>query len=402
MEIIKRFKKSEKGSITIMVLTSMLFILVVLTASYLAISNESSGQDKKISQISKQYQVTDEDMRKKFDKILYESEFLEINQMKSIAMFEKTSNTETEDVYGNKIIIPAGFKITEDATDVTEGIVIEDKDGNQFVWVPVGDIYTDVERTEENKRIIQLGRYDFAEDGTASEYSGDYTEDTPENHKSEYGNAIAKDIDKFKASVNNNSGYYIGRYEAGVSAGTLDTTDMLNDYTAPDNKWTGWTKGDGSDAQIVCKQGQQVWNYVTQPKALQLSQNMYETNEFTSDLINSYAWDTSIVFIQMFGNQQNSKTYAYQTGISTETEKASATGTGKLRDTNNIDKQCNIFDLAGNAYEWTTETSNDSILPCICRGGIFDSSSSYTSYSRNLEVALAQNRRSFRPIIYLH
>ena len=104
----------------------------------------------------------------------------------------------------------------------------------------------------------------------------------------------------------------------------------------------------------------------------------------------------------MFGNQQNSKTYAYQTGIFTETAKSSATGTGKLRDTNNVDKQCNIFDLAGNAYEWTTETSNDSILPCICRGGIFDSSSSYTSYSRNLEVALAQNRRSFRPIIYLH
>ena len=70
MEIIKKFKKSEKGSITVMVLTSMLFMLVVITASYLAISNESNEQNKKISQISKQYQVTDEDMEQKYQKIL--------------------------------------------------------------------------------------------------------------------------------------------------------------------------------------------------------------------------------------------------------------------------------------------------------------------------------------------
>lgn len=70
MEIIKKFKKSEKGSITIMVLTAMLFILVIITASYLAISNESSGQEKKISQITKQYQVTNEEMEQKYQKIV--------------------------------------------------------------------------------------------------------------------------------------------------------------------------------------------------------------------------------------------------------------------------------------------------------------------------------------------
>ena len=70
MEIIRRFKKNEKGSITIMVLTAMLFMLVVITISYLSISNESIGQNKKISQISEQYQVTDEDMKQEYQKAI--------------------------------------------------------------------------------------------------------------------------------------------------------------------------------------------------------------------------------------------------------------------------------------------------------------------------------------------
>ena len=57
-------------------------------------------------------------------------------------------NTKAEDIYGNKITIPSGFKILVDSTtgytkdniDVTKGIVVEDENRNQFVWVPVGTI----------------------------------------------------------------------------------------------------------------------------------------------------------------------------------------------------------------------------------------------------------------------
>ncbi|MFR5189922.1 MAG: hypothetical protein ACLTEH_01430, partial [Clostridia bacterium] len=60
-------------------------------------------------------------------------------------------NTQINDNKSNRVIIPDGFKIaTDSGISVSEGIVIEDKDlsidgngenrGNQFVWVPVGNI----------------------------------------------------------------------------------------------------------------------------------------------------------------------------------------------------------------------------------------------------------------------
>ena len=70
----------------------------------------------------------------------------------------------------------------------------------------------------------------------------------------------------------------------------------------------------------------------------------------TSDLINSYAWDTAIVFIQKCGTENNSSTYSKTAGLSsTSTRDApQTTGTTILKATNKVDKQCNIFDMAGN------------------------------------------------------
>ena len=63
--------------------------------------------------------------------------------------------------------------------DVTQGIVIEDNDiqtdgkgnqrGNQYVWIPVGTIYTDTAMTTANAKTIIAGRYEFS-DGTSSSY----------------------------------------------------------------------------------------------------------------------------------------------------------------------------------------------------------------------------------------
>ena len=69
----------------------------------------------------------------------------------------------------------------------------------------------------------------------------------------------------------------------------------------------------------------------------------------TSDLINSYAWDTAIVFIQKCGTESNSSTYSKTVGqSSTSTSASQTTGTNKLKATSKVDKQCNIFDMAGN------------------------------------------------------
>ena len=81
-------------------------------------------------------------------------------------------NTDVYDEYGNKIVVPAGFKIRVDegtrtkgdanstATHVTEGIVIEDASGNQFVWIPVGKIYTDKAQTDSLAKTITLTEKD--------------------------------------------------------------------------------------------------------------------------------------------------------------------------------------------------------------------------------------------------
>ena len=71
---------------------------------------------------------------------------------------------------------------------------------------------------------------------------------------------------------------------------------------------------------------------------------MYNTtnDKVTSDLINSYAWDTAIVFIEKCGTNGN---YANKKD-----------GNGTLKTTgNNSDEQCKINDMEGNILELTNK-----------------------------------------------
>ena len=294
------------------------------------------------------------------------------------SVLSTTDNTELEDAYGNKIVVPAGFKIINDATTVDKGIVIEDATsaataGSQFVWVPVGKIYTDEQKTESKTKTIILGRYDFdATTGAESAYSGSYVEEDKGNASTtvkNWENTIAKNITNFKNSVTQNGGYYIGRYEA-------RTTTTRN------------SKDDGL-TQITERGIDQVYNFVTQPQAAGQAQNMYNSSKFTSDLINSYAWDTAITFIQKCTDQTK---YSYQTSLNSS---LLITGT-----TN--DKKCNIFDIASNLREWTTETSNDLDRPCVFRGGGYIFDSDYTCIREMGYIYDSNNTVGFRPILYIN
>ena len=268
-----------------------------------------------------------------------------------------TDNTELNDAYGNKIVVPAGFKIVSDDTTnniqtVNNGIVIEDAtvtadgtatstSGSQFVWIPVGTIYTDLERTDANKKTIELNRYTFDTSGNPTKQNESAIESYyQELETSNKGNTVAKSLPNFKTSVKENGGYYIGRYEA--RTGTK--------RTAAGNALT----------PITVKGTQQIYNYVTQLQAAELAKNMYSSNKFTSDLMNSYAWDTAIVFLQNCGT--NSK-YSIQTGVSSSFEKI-GTNTKETKDV-----QCNVYDMANNVSEWTTETSENINTSCVYRGG---------------------------------
>ena len=294
-----------------------------------------------------------------------------------------TENTTLQDDYGNTIKVPEGFKIESNSpTNVTEGIVIEDVNngataGSQFVWIPVGTVYTNAEHT--NPETIELSRYTFdtPEDPQAvgaepiDEYGSNYEEKSGTTE-----NMPAINIGEFTTTAENSHGYYIGRYEA--------RTTEERSYSTKDEL-----------TQITVKPNDYVYNCVTQAQAAKLSQEMYIGKSFTSDLVNSYAWDTAIVFIQKFEDSD----YSIQT--------ASNYGQGLASNgTNNIEVQYqdevrNIWDMASNCAEWTTETSSCPGYPCTYRGGYFNNSIVYTSNRDYLSPTDSGPKFAFRPLLYL-
>ena len=295
-----------------------------------------------------------------------------------------TENTTLQDDYGNTIKVPEGFKIESNSpTNVTEGIVIEDVNngataGSQFVWIPVGTVYTNAEQT--NSKTIELSRYTFdtPEDPQAvgaepitDEYGSNYEEKSGTTE-----NTSAINIGEFTTTVTNSHGYYIGRYEARtIDERSYSTKDELT--------------------QITVKPNDYVYNNVTQPQAAKLSQEMYTGKSFTSDLVNSYSWDTAIVFIQKFEDSD----YSIQTSLYKGQEPAKQ-GTNNL-EAQYQDEVCNIWDMASNCTEWTTETSSCPGYPCTNRGGYYDNSINYTSFRRYFSPTDSIPNRAFRPLLYL-
>ena len=313
---------------------------------------------------------------------------------------------QVEDEYGNKVTIPKGFEVVEEeGTTVPEGIVIQDKDGNQFVWIPVGRVYKD--NTGTNYSDIQLGRYTFNKNnGIPNPIQLAYTDDKPKNYEQlisvpddyngdtcyEYAtrpnpdgnnelNAIAKDLEGFVSSVENNNGYYIARYEASYGSGS-----SVADYKPLSKVSTSTTFSTATVGSL--------WNNVTQIEAAKISRNMYDEKDnvgVESDLVNSYAWDTAIVFIQEMGNSNYANKLNKISSIMN-------TGTTK-------DEVCNINDISLNCREWTTEYSthkdSSNVYPCIRRGSNYTFTVNYTVFRSFETVKYAFDYISFRVIIYI-
>lgn len=293
-----------------------------------------------------------------------------------------SDNTTIEDEYGNPITIPAGFRVAEDsASNVTGGVVIEDatyagRRGSQFVWIPVGKVFTKTDRSEF--KTIELNRYEFSADGTPIPRGESVIgESFQELESSDYGNIVAKDVQAFINETNNSHGYYIGRYEARRSS-------------------EGYFTVVGNDPVLSA----------TQAEGARLSRIMYDDSlPFTSDLMNSYAWDTAIVFAQEFDDRTTGNTKKYSMQNSLNSGSRASTGTNNLEDTTKQDRICNIWDMSSNCEEWTTETYHNpySDSCCTSRGGYFLSpSDGYTSKrfcAAQYTVAFVMN--SFRPILYL-
>ena len=376
-------KNKDKGITLIALVITIIILLILAGISISALTNQGLFKNAKAAQNATEKAEAEQGQRLNE----YEDEinkYLENEDEHTKAFKEKvgkvlstTDNTEIKDAKNNKIVVPAGFKIVNGATTVDKGIVIEDvtetaTKGSQFVWIPVGTI-TKADGTSVE---INLNRYTFDSNGIPTAQDSNVINSYyQELETSSKGNATAKSITNFKNSVVQNGGYYIGRYEARTATARNATGNALT--------------------QITEKGTENVYNYVTQLQAAQLSQNMYNSDKFTSDLINSYAWDTAIVFIQNCGT--NTK-YSRQNRLNTS---LAQTGTNSLTDTSKIDVQCNIYDMASNIVEWTTETSGYSSYPCVSRGGYYNDSDYCTSGRDYNNTSVSSSRVGFRPLLYL-
>ena len=274
---------------------------------------------------------------------------------------------------------------------VQDGIVIENgTDGNQFVWVPVGTI----KNKDGSTNTITLGRYsNFAkQNGTyvpaqnANNCTQEVTINTYFKELSTFRegntatdstaqNATARNLAEFISTSLSNGGYYIARFEAS-----------------------------GTASKVTSKYDQTVLTNITQPNAAKAAREMYgeikENNKlvYASDLVNSYAWDTAIIFIQTYSIGEDASRYASQN------KSTSFANTGI-----NNDKYCNIYDMSGNASEWTTESStgsvNSSSYPCVNRGGVFLTgkgvSLGFTSGRGYDNTTSCLSNSGLRPLLYV-
>ena len=289
-------------------------------------------------------------------------------------------------------VIPKGFTVSGISTEqeVDNGLVIYDiPEGttpdwsnpdsvktkyNQFVWIPV-----EVKSTDTENSIASFYRSEWtANASTGGErttgLSTDYTEPDSTNDTTDK-TGIVDQITELTKSIYKHGGFYIGRYEAGsktprTSSSGVTTLGIKQDmYPYIYVKW-------GDSMSSIGTTG-----------AVYLSNSLYNTNEYgaTSMLCTGACWDSMLDFIKdskhsvtdstKWGNYSNSETFEITRGAyavynnntlgsfnNVGSKYSKMKNTSILLTTGATERNCskNIYDVAGNCYEWTTESNSSS------------------------------------------
>ena len=217
-------------------------------------------------------------------------------------------------------IIPEGFAIVPGLNDVSQGLVISDvandteNTGNQFVWVPV-------------ENFSEFKRYDFQNN---TGVSARYTEESGD------GVTTGTEVQDMYKSVNDNKGFYIGRYEAG---------------------------NDGSD-NAISKKGVNVYNNIkwgnrmtdetggAVEKARNFDTQSGHTN-VTSTLVYGVQWDAVMRWLSR-GTEEEQGWLTNSNGKGNYYDNDSTNNPAKTGSNDNYQMK-HIYDLAGNVSEWTME-----------------------------------------------
>ena len=401
--------KSEKGIMTMYVTIAVVTFTIILVALFsLAVATRRN----QIKTLIKVKEVYEQDNNKKEQIYLAKKEQIE----RQLPRTKDTVPYYPDDTFEK-----------DPDTNLNDGLVIRDSNGNEYVWIEVPkSLYANssynTKTTTADQKPTSSTDYDKIEyclhkytdyyrrdkNGTLTSFKDTYYSDAATGLTSEQYYAIKQ---KMLKSVYENGGFWIGRYEAGI---TTNRTASGTPAVAPLSKAGTVENPIYPYTFVTCSQAQTVANMLT-------------TDDYTGSLMFGVQWDLVLKHIEVkevakgtalatiqnalrsnstsWGNYSMSSfkidrgKYAkfsseggtwknfdtalancvtYANGISTKVGSNSFSN-GILLTTGASDacKKMNIYDLAGNTWEWTLEYAYSS-LPCTYRGGSYGAPSGGT------------------------
>ena len=369
-----------------------------------------------------------------------------INKKESILPGERATRN-SKYVIDDKIAwIPKGFTVSgiEEEQTIEGGLVIYDiPEGttvdwtnpdsvktqyNQFVWIPVEVTASDTETSiaafrrsvwQDNARVANNAQSSTSFPSSSSSWS-DYTEPYSKDNSDYDGTGTGKtgisaQITELTKSIYKYGGFYIGRYEAGSETEREDGSSQTAAFVVQQDKYpynnVKWGKGMGDVSE----------------GAVYLSNSLYTGKTgygVKSMLCTGAAWDSMLDFIKdsshnvtsstSWGNYKYSDTYKVYRGSlfsdygSTWSAADTTNGSDVTKDTNILlttgaterNSSKNIYDVAGNCDEWTTEASYTNLR--VIRGGCYGSGSGGpASYRSGISPTDSVSYDSFRPLLYV-
>ena len=323
---------------------------------------------------------------------------------------------------------------------IDTGLVIQEASGNEYVWVVVPkSLYNNTVYNSNNAKKPSSSK-DYAnieyclQQYTATYRDGTYYSETYAADTNNVGWLTSEEYAELKnsmlKSVYENGGFYVGRYEAGIDT-TTGTNRTSNTDKNSDGKYTMPSTVPLSKADAY------PYTWVTRTQAQNLASNVNSGTK-TSSLMFGVQWDLVLAFMSKdtakitstddlisnsttIGNYINS-TFDLNRGqyataddlpkwykINENDSYGAVVNKKKMGDTSKQpvlittggteqSKVMNIYDIAGNVFEWTLEKSPDARFPCAERGGVCsDDGSTYPAASRDsYDTTSAYSLSSFR------